>query len=244
MRRGNRKGGLTGQVFHFRVKPPGRLCNTNACTPSSPISAHPVVLPDIMNPWNGKALPFQTRSSSLRVEPTNTLNKPFKTANVLLGVVLFRHPSACNSPALIAELKLKPSWGTGTWQLSSTRIHEAYKQEGLVRFFKATKQYGSTLPSLLGRSVLPRWDNVLSKRSNASMLQIFTFCVLQRFEQVWSCTASAAQWCIANNTLIGNDGAWTYNITACGKKHHTLHETKRLSPSLCCTEPNYPWTLF
>lgn len=129
----NRKGGgggLTGQVFHFRVKPPGHLCNTNARTPSSPISAHPVVLPDIMNPWNGKALPFQTRSSSLRVGPTNTLNKPFKTANVLLGVVLFRHPSACNSPALIAELKLKPSWGTGTWQrFSSATTHEAYKQE-------------------------------------------------------------------------------------------------------------------
>lgn len=46
--------------------------------------------------------------------------------------------------------------------------------------------------------------------------------MLQRFKEVWSCTTSAAQWCIANKTLICNDGAWTYNITASGKSLHTL----------------------
>lgn len=53
-----------------------------------------------MNPWNCKALPFQTRS----ISPPNTLNKPFKTANVLFEVALFRYLSACNSPALRGKI--------------------------------------------------------------------------------------------------------------------------------------------
>lgn len=61
--------------------------------------------------------------------------------------------------------------------------------------------------------------------------------MLQCFEEVWSCTTFAAQWCIANKTLIGNDGAWTYNIIASGK-NHSIHYKTTGSPLvlLHCTQ--------
>lgn len=123
----------------------------NAHTPTSPISVHTVVPPAIMNPWNCKALPFQTRSISLRVRPPNTLNKPFKTANVLFGVALFRYTSACNSPALIAEVKGKQSWEIATRQQFSTiKVYNAYKQKmwDMLYSSRAKKQYNNIVPSL------------------------------------------------------------------------------------------------
>lgn len=123
------------QVFHFKSKTLWTFCNMNtqACTNTKTLQTqllllfqYSVLLPIIMDPWNCKAMPFQTSAISQTVRP-NTLNKPFKTANVLLGAA---HSTICPLTIHQVQLQRKNRNSPERLQLENSKNIINHKKEG------------------------------------------------------------------------------------------------------------------